>query len=51
MPPTIEDIVDQLILNGFADDYSIRKTFRFNRLDHKEELNTIRIIEEIVARY
>ena len=42
---TIEDIVDQLTLNGCADDHSAGKTFRSSRLDHKEKLDTI-IIEE-----
>ena len=43
---TIEDIADQLTLNGFADDHTIIKTFRSTRLDHKEELDTIRITEK-----
>ena len=35
-----------LILNGFADDHSVRKTFKPEKLDHCQELNTIAVIEK-----
>ena len=44
---TLEQIVDgQLTLNGFADDHSVRLAFKPSKLDHKEELDTIAIMEK-----
>ena len=44
---TLEEIVDtKLELNGFADDHSVRRAFRPSRLDHKEERETISLIEQ-----
>ena len=44
---TLEEIVDtKLELNGFADDHSVRKAFKPSRLDHKEERETISLIEQ-----
>ena len=44
---TLDEIVDstKLELNGFADDHSIR-SFKPSKLDHKEELETIAIMEQ-----
>ena len=39
-----------LELNGFADDHSIRTTFRPSKLDHKEEHDTIANIEETMLK-
>ena len=35
-----------LKLNGFADDQSVRKTFKPDKLEHHQELNTIAVIEK-----
>ena len=43
---TLDDLIDNLILNGFADDHSVRKTFKLTRLDHTDELDTVKIIEK-----
>ena len=45
---TLDEIVDstQLELNGFADDHSVRTAFKPSKLDHKDELETITIIEQ-----
>ena len=43
---TLDEIVKDLKLNGFADDHSVRKTFKPDRLEHHQELNTIAIIEK-----
>ena len=44
---TLDQIVDsQLTLNGFADDHSVRLAFKPSKLDHKEELDTIAIMEK-----
>ena len=44
---TLEEIVDtKLELNGFADDHSVRRAFKPSKLDHKEELETISLIEQ-----
>ena len=45
---TLDQIIDstQLTLNGFADDHSVRKAFKPSKLDHKEELDTIAIMEK-----
>ena len=44
---TLEQIVDnQLTLNGFADDHSVRLAFKPSKLDHKEELDTIVTMEK-----
>ena len=45
---TLEEIVDstKLELNGFADNHSVRRAFKPSRLDHKDELETIAIIEQ-----
>ena len=47
---TLDEIVDSttLELNGFADDHSIRRAFKPSKLDHKDELETIVIIEQSV---
>ena len=44
---TLDQIIDsnQLTLNGFADDHSVRKSFKPSKLDHKE-LDTIVIMEQ-----
>ena len=42
---TLGELVTQLTLNGFADDHSVRRTFKSSNLDHKDELGTIAIIE------
>ena len=45
---TLEEIVNKntLELNGFADDHSVRRMFKPSKLGHKDELETIAIIEE-----
>ena len=45
---TLDEIVDstRLELNGFADDHSVRRAFKPSKLDHKDELETIAIIEQ-----
>ena len=45
---TPDEIVDsnKLELNGFADDHSVRRSFKPSKLDHKEELETIAIMEQ-----
>ena len=45
---TLDEIVDstKLELNGFADDHSVRRAFKPSKLDHKDELETIAIIEQ-----
>ena len=44
---TLDQIVDrQLTVNGFADDHSVRIAFKPSKLDHKEELDTIAIMEK-----
>ena len=45
---TLDQITDitQLTLNGFADNHSVRKAFKPSKLDHKEELDTIAIMEK-----
>ena len=43
---TLDEIVKDLTLNGFADNHSVRKTFRPDKLDHYQELNTIAVIEK-----
>ena len=45
---TLDQIVNSryLTLNGFADDHSVRKAFKPSRLDNKEELETIAIMEK-----
>ena len=45
---TLDQIIDstQLTLNGFAVDHSVRKAFKPSKLDHKEELDTIVIMEK-----
>ena len=39
-----------LELNGFADDHSIRTTFKPSKLDHKEECDTTANIEETMLK-
>ena len=46
MPPTLNEIVKDLRLNGFADDHSVRKTFKPDQLEHQQELKTIAVIEK-----
>ena len=45
---TLDQVIDseQLTLNGFADDHSIRRVFKPSKLGHKEELDTIAIMEK-----
>ena len=45
---TLDQVIDseQLTLNGFADDHSIRRAFKPSKLGHKEELDTIAIMEK-----
>ena len=45
---TLDEIVDntKLELNGFADDHSVRRSLKPGGLDHKEELETIAIMEK-----
>ena len=43
---TLDEIVKDLVLNGFADDHSVRKTFKPEKLDHHQEQNTIAVIEK-----
>ena len=43
---TLDEIVKDLTLNGFANDHGVRKTFRSSWLDHQWELSTIAIIEK-----
>ena len=45
---TLDEIVDstKLELTGFADDHSVRRAFKPSGLDHKEELETIMIMEQ-----
>ena len=45
---TLDQIIDstELTLNGFVDDHSVRKAFKASKLDHKEELDTIAIMEK-----
>ena len=45
---TLDEIVDntKLELNGFADDCSVRRMFKPSKLGHKEELETIAIMEK-----
>ena len=43
---TLDEIVKDLTLNGFADDHSVRKTFKPSWLEHKQELNTTAVIEK-----
>ena len=43
---TLDVQLDHLILNGFADGHSVRKTFKLTRLDHKDKLDTVEIIEK-----
>ena len=44
----LDEIVDstKLELNGFADDHSVRRSFKPSKLDHKEELDTIAVMEQ-----
>ena len=43
---TLDKMVKDLALNGFANDHSIRKTFKPSHLDHQPECNTTTIIEK-----
>ena len=45
---TLDEIVvnTTLELSGFADDHSVRKSFKPSKLDHKEEQETIAIMEQ-----
>ena len=45
---TLDQIVNnnKLTLNGFPDDHSVRRSFKPSKLDHKEELETIAIMEQ-----
>ena len=42
---TLDKLVTQLTLNGFADDHSVSRIFKSSKLGHKDELKTIAIIE------
>ena len=45
---TLDQVIDskQLTLSGFADDHGVRKAFKPSKLGHKEELDTIAIMEK-----
>ena len=45
---TLDQVIDpsQLELNGFADDHSVRSSFKPSKLDHTNEHQTIAIIEK-----
>ena len=43
---TLNEIVKDLRLNGFADDDSVRKTFKPDQLEHQQELKTNAVIEK-----
>ena len=45
---TLDEIVHntKLELNGFADDHRVRRSFKPSKLDDKEELETITIMEQ-----
>ena len=43
---TLDEIVKDIKLNGFADNHSVRKTFKPDQLEHHQELNTIAVIEK-----
>ena len=43
---TLDEIVKDLKYNGFADDHSVRKTFKPDQLEHHEEINTIAVFEK-----
>ena len=43
---TLGDQIDYLILSRFVTDHSFRKMFKLTRLDHKDELDTVEIIEK-----
>ena len=43
---TLDEIVKDLTLNGFADDHSVRKTFKPSWLEHQQELNINVVIEK-----
>ena len=45
---TLDQVIDpsQLELNGFADDHSVRSSFKPSKLDHTNEHQTISIIEK-----
>ena len=43
---TLDETVKDLTLSGFANDQSIRKTFKPSELDHQPELSTMAIIEK-----
>ena len=45
---TLDQVINtsQLELNGFADDHSVRRSFKPSKLDHTKEHQTIAIIEE-----
>ena len=42
---TLDEIIKDLTINGYADDHSIRKTFKPSQCDHQPELNTLATIE------
>ena len=42
----LDEIVKDLVLNGFVDDHSVSKTFKPEKLDHHQEQNTITVIEK-----
>ena len=44
---TLDQVIDtsQLELNGFADDHSVRRSFKPSKLDHTKEHQTIAIME------
>ena len=44
----LDEIVKGLVLNGFADDHSVRKTFKLEKLDHHQEQKTIAAIEKLM---
>ena len=43
---TLDEIVKDLTLNGFANNHSMRKTFKPDQLEHQQQLNTFIVIEK-----
>ena len=45
---TLDELVTQLTLNGFADDHNVRGTFKSIKLGHKDEPETTAFIESSI---
>ena len=41
----MDELVIQMTLNGFTDDHTVRRTLKSSKVGHKDELETITIIE------